>query len=59
MRKRPVEFYEARLGQAQCLVLQNKKKDALGVLQGTMALNAEVGSPAMKAKYEDLLKTLE
>jgi hypothetical protein len=59
MRRRPVEFYEVRLGFAQCLALQNKKQDALGVLKGTMALNADVGSPAMKAKYEDLLKTLE
>jgi hypothetical protein len=47
------------LEQARCLVLQDKKKDALGVLQGTMALNPEVGSPAMKARYEDLMKTLE
>jgi hypothetical protein len=59
MRRRPVEFYEVRLGFAQCLALQNKKQDALGVLKGTMALNADVGSPAMKAKYDDLLKTLE
>jgi hypothetical protein len=59
MRKRPVDFYEACFGAAQVLAHQNKKQEAAGILKATMALNADVGSPAMKAKYEDLLKALE
>jgi hypothetical protein len=59
LRNRPVEFYEVRLGYAQCLALQNNKPEALSVLRGTLALNPTAGSPAMKERYEDLLKTLE
>jgi hypothetical protein len=59
LRRRPIEFFEVQLNIAQCLVLQNKKQDALGVLKAVIALNPDVGSPKMKLKYEDLLKTLE
>ena len=59
MRKRPNEFYESRLGQAECLAHQNKKKEAVSVLKSTLALNPDAGSPAMKARYDDVLKKLE
>ncbi|HVJ83977.1 MAG TPA: hypothetical protein VNC50_23130, partial [Planctomycetia bacterium] len=58
LRTKPVEYFEARLGQAWCLAKQGKKDDARKLLQGTMAINPTVGGAEMKGRFEAFLKTL-
>jgi hypothetical protein len=53
-----VEFYEVRLEIARCLALQNKAQEALQVINQTLGLNPDAGSPHLKAEFEKLRDSL-
>jgi tetratricopeptide (TPR) repeat protein len=59
MSPRPLEYFEARFGLAQCLWKLGKKEDAVRVLQSTMTLSPDCGGPEMKARYDALVKQLQ
>jgi hypothetical protein len=59
MRTRPLEFYDAWYHAAQALHHQNQNTKARQTLNGIMRLNPGMGSPEMKSKYEQLLKSMK
>lgn len=57
-RKRPNEYYEAWYHVAVALQSLGQKQEAAATLKGVITLNPSVGTPALKARYQDLLKQL-
>ncbi len=58
MRKKPVEYYDAWYHAAFALFSLGNKSEAIATLKGVMTLSPSVGSTAMKAKYDDLLRRM-
>ena len=56
IRPRPLAYYDAWYHAAYALSQQNQTKKARQTLNGVMRLNPDVGSPEMKAKYEQFLE---
>jgi hypothetical protein len=59
MRTRPLAYYDAWYHMAYALHQQKDNAKARQTLNGIMRLTPGVGSPEMKSKYEQLLKTLK
>ncbi len=57
-RKRPNEYYEAWYHVAVAMQSLGNKAEAAATLKGVVTLNPSVGTPALKAKYAELLKKL-
>lgn len=55
---KPIEYYEAYYHVAYTLWKQKKPAEARQTLARIIKLSPTVGTPAMKAKYEDLLKRI-
>ena len=55
---KPVEYYDAWYHVAYSLWKQKKGPQAKQALAGIMKLSPSVGNPAMKAKYQDLIKKI-
>jgi tetratricopeptide (TPR) repeat protein len=58
-RPRPQAYFDAWYHAAQALQHQSENTKARQTLNGIIRLNPEVGSPEMKSKYEQLLKSLK
>jgi len=58
-RPRPLAYFDAWYHAAYALHQQNENTKARQTLNGIMRLNPGVGSPEMKSKYEQLLKSMK
>jgi tetratricopeptide (TPR) repeat protein len=59
MRPRPQPYYDALYHAAWALSRQKQGKKARQVINAVMRLNPDVGSPEMKAKYEQFLERIK
>ncbi len=59
MRPRPLDYFDAWYHAAYALHQQNENTKARQTLNGIMRLNPGVGSPEMKSKYEQLVKSMK
>jgi hypothetical protein len=55
---KPVDYFEARLELCRTLSSLDRKDDARRAATSTMSLYPECGSPALKGRFEELLKSL-
>jgi len=56
---KPVQYYEAWLNAAKALQADGKSTLAKQTLGGVMRLSPQVGTPEMKAKYQEMLSQLK
>lgn len=59
IRPHPASYFEAWLHAAEAAAKDQQTAQARQILTGIIRLNPTVGSPAMKKKYDDLLKELK
>jgi tetratricopeptide (TPR) repeat protein len=59
MRPRPLAYYDAWYHAAWSLSQQQQSKKARQMLNGVLRLNPEVGSPEMKAKYQQFIERIK
>ncbi len=59
MRPKPIEYYEAWFQAAKALQASGDSTRAKQALAGVMRLSPQVGDPAMKARYQELLGQLK
>lgn len=59
VRPRPLAYYDAWYHAAYALSQQNQTQKARQMLNGVMRLSPDVGSPDMKAKYEQFLARMK
>jgi TolA-binding protein len=58
-RPRPTEYYDAWYHAALALFNDGKRAEAKKTLASVLRLSASVGSPEIKAKYQDLIKQIK
>ena len=56
--RKPIEYYDAWYHAAFALFNLGNKSEAIATLKGVLVLNPSLGSPEMKAKYNELLQRM-